>query len=1234
MLDETSIMSYHCVGYRVTASRKANCPTFQDIDSDGSWIWEDGASVSYTNWNSGEPNGDHERNCAGMYKSNGRWDDFSCTNQIASVCRTIIQYTATTTGCPCSFDATRNDCACCYSGGCHCGADYADRCVGCGGDCTSDEVEPLEEWTLVFKHIRSSGINIRDLWQGGDTYNDGSTDAQIVTSTSAHYKSSTANHYDTNQIQYVKLAFYTSGGSEVMSMTFNAANTNKNSWFSYDALLYAPYSDIYTASKGFFSMDGDYNVRRCFFACSYYNGCGGDAGWIMIKDTGYAGPCTYDSYYNYPYFTYNTAGTLQAFQSGHFAFPEILAIFYKYYDTSTNQGICDDDWDLGNSGRSCYRVVDSTVTWQDALDACRGLRSNADLVSIANADENAFVLTMSRRTLTYNEYWIGLNDFAVEGTWEWSDGTYSTYTNWASSEPNDSSGKEHCSVMRWSTDGSWNDANCANSKRYICEYPLNVISCAEWKRQGYTSSGYYTIDPDGPAFGNDPFRIYCDMTSDGNTGITVINHNQEMRQWVKGYESSRSYIRSLSYRPVSVSQASAVADISGECYQHIKIECYGMSMNSGYHTAWYTRDGSMATYWGGAPSSTSLCACGYQGNCDGGYSRCNCEVNDYNWRLDEGYLTDKNDLPVTEIRVGDTGDGSEQAYHTIGALYCKYDESTILTDRTDFVATVNAYISGNNQETITSTTISNCASQCVACTSFLCVSFDFNLDTNNCYLSTETDETVGLSYSTSAVFYKRKFQRQENPNRESNNCPSGWAEYNSHCYYAGVSSKTWYDAEIYCETNGGGALVSVDDDAEHEFLTKIGRWANPSTEYFWIGTNDIEVEGLWVNVDQSNTTYSRWRSGEPNGDAIENGVLMSVYTNYDWIDVGVDGTYHFFCEATVGASAIPAPTTHPLCPSGWFHDDHSCYSFSGSATSWDGARSACQSSNADLAIIDTMREFNFLLDLWRYRYSTQRFWVGLTDSASEGDFLWLNDDAFSLNPSVWDTGSPDDAGSNEDCVEFNTNRKLNDADCSASLYYICEDDLYPVARPENFNVEVKSTKEVEITWDTTMLAGAQDHDIAGFRIYYWVSDQMSATQANFSVESSVRRYILSTLMPGISYEFTLTAFTTQGEGPSVDPPVEATTQAAVIRTDTRRLKVYVIQRGQRLRQHALSDVQMASFSQCTNACTADESCLSVNFHEKSRSALKTCELNGDTHTGNAGDMEADREYIYASVEGY
>ena len=162
------------------------------------------------------------------------------------------------------------------------------------------------------------------------------------------------------------------------------------------------------------------------------------------------------------------------------------------------------------------------------------------------------------------------------------------------------------------------------------------------------------------------------MTSKNGVGVTVIGHDSESRTLVKGYDPAGSYKRNITY-DISMEQIVAIMKHSKNCEQFIKYECYDsvfrFSSQGTYYGWWVSRQGSQMNYWGGAAVNSGKCACGMTNSCAGA-EKCNCDVNDPTWREDSGYLTDKNTLPVTELRFGDTGGSSEQGYHTLGKLRC------------------------------------------------------------------------------------------------------------------------------------------------------------------------------------------------------------------------------------------------------------------------------------------------------------------------------------------------------------------------------------------------------------------------------------------------------------------------------------------------------------------------------------------------------------------------------------
>ena len=121
-------------------------------------------------------------------------------------------------------------------------------------------------------------------------------------------------------------------------------------------------------------------------------------------------------------------------------------------------------------------------------------------------------------------------------------------------------------------------------------------------------------------------------------------------------------------------QVIAIIQHSQRCEQFTKYECFnsGLWLKDSW-SWWVSRDGAQMKYWGGAPPGSSKCKCGITDSCVVKGKRCNCDQNKYIWTEDSGHLTDKDTLPVTELRFGDTGTyggRDEIGYHTLGALRC------------------------------------------------------------------------------------------------------------------------------------------------------------------------------------------------------------------------------------------------------------------------------------------------------------------------------------------------------------------------------------------------------------------------------------------------------------------------------------------------------------------------------------------------------------------------------------
>uniref|UniRef100_A0A4W6CIE0 C-type lectin domain-containing protein n=1 Tax=Lates calcarifer TaxID=8187 RepID=A0A4W6CIE0_LATCA len=116
-----------------------------------------------------------------------------------------------------------------------------------------------------------------------------------------------------------------------------------------------------------------------------------------------------------------------------------------------------------------------------------------------------------------------------------------------------------------------------------------------------------------------------------------------------------------------------------------------------------------------------------------------------------------------------------------------------------------------------------------------------------------------------------------------------------------------------------------------------------------------------------------------------------------------------------------------------------CYYFSTRRSSWKESRSFCKRRGGDLVKIDSREEKK--MDV-----ADDLFWIGLTDSKTEGEWLWVDDSP--LNTSFWMSWEPDnwtgEDPDGENCARMGVRGGATDLkcwfdkSCKVNQKYICE----------------------------------------------------------------------------------------------------------------------------------------------------------------------------------------------------
>ena len=141
------------------------------------------------------------------------------------------------------------------------------------------------------------------------------------------------------------------------------------------------------------------------------------------------------------------------------------------------------------------------------------------------------------------------------------------------------------------------------------------------------------------------------------------------------------------------------------------------------------------------------------------------------------------------------------------------------------------------------------------------------------------------------------------------------------------------------------------------------------------------------------------------------------------------------------------------CPDEWTSIAGGCYKFLPEKYNWEDAKEACHMLHGWLVEIESEEQNDAIHDEAKKQDGWKEAWIGLTDEAEEGEWVWSSGQASSFTN--WSPGSPSNSKrkannmQGEDCAVMNiehggpkkpwtTPKKWNDGSCPANINVICQ----------------------------------------------------------------------------------------------------------------------------------------------------------------------------------------------------
>ncbi|XP_054280158.1 neurexin-4 [Macrosteles quadrilineatus] len=242
----------------------------------------------------------------------------------------------------------------------------------------------------------------------------------------------------------------------------------------------------------------------------------------------------------------------------------------------------------------------------------------------------------------------------------------------------------------------------------VCHTSLNPLSCEAYKNAaavGQRAHVKIDVDGSGPL---KPFPVTCEYYADGRI-VTMLHHSNEDETPVDGFQEPGSFMQNIVY-DANADQIEALINRSSSCWQRISYTCRNSRLFNSPSSPdqlfqpfswWVSRHNQKMDYWGGSIPGSRKCYCGIMGECQDKTKWCNCDSGLDTWLEDGGDITEKEHLPVRQVRFGDTGSPLDEkaGKYRLGPLLCEGDDlfNNVVTFRiTDATIDLPTFDMGHN----------------------------------------------------------------------------------------------------------------------------------------------------------------------------------------------------------------------------------------------------------------------------------------------------------------------------------------------------------------------------------------------------------------------------------------------------------------------------------------------------------------------------------------------------------